>query len=46
MRVAIYVRKERRPISQSETSKQWNRASLSAVRIAIDRRRRELGDKE
>jgi hypothetical protein len=28
---------------EARTFKQWDRASLSAVRIAIDRRRRELG---
>jgi len=27
---------------EARTFKQWDRASLSAVRIAIDRRRREL----
>jgi len=28
---------------EERTFKQWDRTSLSAVRIAIDRRRRELG---
>ena len=27
---------------EARTFKQWDRASLSAVRIAIDRRRREI----
>ena len=30
---------------EERTFRQWERASLSAVRIAIDRRRRGLGDK-